>query len=91
MAKYIKESTVVEAFKWTGDNQQHEDPTWIIEAINNKKVWFNNKCTEECKLIIKTSEGTMTANRGDYIVKGVNNELHPCNPDIFEKIYEKVE
>lgn len=29
----------------------------------------------------------MKANVGDYIIKGVNGEFYPCNPDIFEKTY----
>jgi len=42
------------------------------------------------QLEIKTLEGTMCADIGDYIIKGVNGEFYPCKPDIFEKIYEKV-
>jgi hypothetical protein len=30
---------------------------------------------------IKTLEGVMTANVGDYIIKGVNGEFYPCRPD----------
>ena len=33
----------------------------------------------------------MEANKGDYIIKGVNGEFYPCKPDIFEKTYELVE
>jgi hypothetical protein len=33
----------------------------------------------------------MTANVGDYIIKGVNGEFYPCKPDIFEMTYEIVE
>ncbi len=40
---------------------------------------------------IKTLEGTMVANIGDYIIKGVQGEYYPCKPDIFEKTNEKVE
>ena len=39
---------------------------------------------------IKTLEGIMHANIGDYIITGVNGEKYPCKPDIFEKTYEKV-
>jgi hypothetical protein len=42
-------------------------------------------------LKIETLEGTMTANVGDWIIKGVNGEFYPCKPDIFEKTYERVE
>lgn len=42
-------------------------------------------------LKIKTLEGDMRAEKGDWIIKGVNGEFYPCKPDIFEKTYEKVE
>lgn len=41
-------------------------------------------------LIIPTLEGDMTANTGDYIIKGVKGEFYPCKPDIFEATYEPV-
>lgn len=28
---------------------------------------------------------------GDWVIRGVNGELYPCKPDIFEKTYEPVE
>jgi len=37
---------------------------------------------------IQTLEGTMTANKGDYIIEGVKCEFYPCKPDIFWKTYE---
>lgn len=40
---------------------------------------------------IETLEGTMTANYGDYVIKGVKGEFYPCKPDIFEATYEKAE
>ena len=39
---------------------------------------------------IKTLEGTMHANVGDWIITGVNGEQYPCKPDIFEKTYEPI-
>ena len=32
----------------------------------------------------------MIANKGDFIIKGVNGEFYPCKPDIFWKTYEEV-
>ena len=46
-------------------------------------------CYEET-MTIKTLEGDMTANVGDYIIKGVKGEFYPCKPDIFEQTYEPV-
>lgn len=42
-------------------------------------------------LRIPTLEGIMLGVEGDWIIKGVNREIYPCKPDIFEKIYERVE
>jgi hypothetical protein len=33
----------------------------------------------------------MTAEAGDYIIRGVNDEFYPCKPDIFHKTYEIAE
>ena len=40
---------------------------------------------------IPTPEGVMTAQIGDYIIKGIKGEFYPCKPDIFEATYEKVD
>lgn len=39
---------------------------------------------------IETLEGVITGNPGDYLVVGVEGEVYPCKPSIFEKTYEKV-
>ena len=39
-------------------------------------------------LYIVTLEGTMRADKGDWIIKGVKGELYPCKPDIFDSTYE---
>lgn len=30
----------------------------------------------------------MVAKTGDYIIRGVEGEIYPCKPDIFEKTYD---
>jgi len=42
-------------------------------------------------LEIETLEGTMRADPGDFIIKGVHGEPYPCKPDIFWKTYELVD
>ena len=39
---------------------------------------------------IKTLEGTMKADKGDYIITGVKGERYPCKPDVFKQTYEEV-
>ena len=33
----------------------------------------------------------MTANVGDYIIKGISGEFYPCKPNIFDATYQLVE
>lgn len=40
---------------------------------------------------IETLEGTMRANKGDWIVTGVNGEKYPVRKDIFEKTYVAID
>ena len=47
--------------------------------------------TDPPTIFIQTLEGKMRADRGDWIIKGVNGEFYPCKPDIFEKTYEPVQ
>ncbi len=86
--KYRKIPVVIDAFLWTGDQNQTEDPEWIIEAIKRKKIGFTS--TPPRDMLIQTLEGVMRAKSGDYIIKGVVGEIYPCKPDIFEMTYEEV-
>ena len=43
------------------------------------------------KFRVKTLEGTMEGNDGDWLIEGIKGELYPCKPDVFEATYEKVE
>jgi hypothetical protein len=87
MAFFKKKPVVIEAFKWTGDETQSEDPDWINAP---GVAFFENSGTPDVTLKINTLEGVMTARRGDYIIKGVKGEIYPCKPDIFLATYEAV-
>lgn len=91
MAKYRKLPVEIEAFKWTGDEHQKEDPAWICNAIRKGDVWFNKgNGVTDVGMRIRTLEGVMEAQLGDYIIKGIKGEIYPCKPDIFEATYELV-
>ena len=91
MAKYRKKPVVIDAFKWTGGHDQVEDPEWIVEAIEKDKVAIvGTRDMRGCFLRIETLEGFMTAQQGDYIIRGIQGEIYPCKPDIFEATYELV-
>jgi hypothetical protein len=42
-------------------------------------------------MLIRTLEGEMRADPGDWIIRGVQGEFYPCKPDIFEATYEPAE
>ncbi len=88
MPKYRKKPVVIEAFKWTGCEHQEDDPLWIIQAIDERGVWFKSTGVGDPCMMIKTLEGDHRANVGDYIIQGVKGEIYPCKPDIFEATYE---
>lgn len=86
MAKYRKKPVIIDAWEFDGRLDYSKTlPKEIKDAVNIVRL------TQDGKLCIKTLEGDISANRGDYIIKGVKGELYPCKPDTFGATYEKVE
>ncbi len=94
MAKYRKKPIVVEAIQWTGSNLEEIRNFVGNDLIENYIKHFDIERTlikqTLAGIAINTLEGTMIVNYGDYIIKGVNNEFYPCEPDIFKQTYEEV-
>lgn len=77
--KFRKKPVVIDAFRWTGHNMDEAFKFLGAESLNTgMEGWLE----------IETLEGTMRANPGDWIIKGVKGEFYPCKPDIFEATYE---
>lgn len=87
--KYRKKPVEIEAFQYDGDFKDREGrwyiPQFGIDAYRQEVLVFDGP-----ELYVKTLEGNMKVNIGDYIIQGVNEEIYPCKPDIFEKTYEVV-
>lgn len=96
MSKYRKKPVVIEAFQYDGDlmdsNGKYCVPKWAVKAYKEGVIYFDSQDSDSppIELFIKTLEGDHHASVGDYIIQGVQGELYPCKPDIFEKTYEKV-
>lgn len=90
MGKYRKKPVIVEAFQYDGDFMNADGtfyvPDWAKEAYEKGILYFKG----QAELYVKTLEGDHHASVGDYIIQGVNEEIYPCKPDIFEKTYEIV-
>jgi hypothetical protein len=90
--KYRKLPVVIEAVKWNGYN--FAAVSALSENIFGPYRAHEGKVPSNVKgdgdhLEIKTLEGRMRADEGDWIIKGVASEVYPCKPDIFEKTYEQ--
>lgn len=79
--KYKKKPVVIEAIQLTPEN--HDDAMEF-----SKDLYFNEDDGHINNYVVKTLEGDMVGNVGDFLIKGVNGEFYPCKPDIFEKTYE---
>lgn len=98
--RYRKKPVIVEALQWNGKNVidiynflEDKNVETQYEVNSEGKNFYIDFSGGQCvtgDLMIKTLEGTMKADIGDYIIKGVNGEFYPCKPDIFEKTYEEV-
>ena len=96
--KFRKKPVEIEAIQWTGNssvkavseflgskNQELENDDYIVKLENGTCRLGN--------LYIKTSEGLMLANIGDWIIKepfDKERKYYPCKEDIFYKTYEEV-
>ena len=91
MEKYKKKPIVIEAFQYGIDPK----PDWFIDQINSNNIktyhGIDLRCLEDYYCEIKTLEGVMRGDCYDFIIQGVNGEIYPCKPDIFEKTYEKID
>jgi len=91
MAKYRKKPVVIEAFQY-GLTDKSDLPLWAKDAMSRDLIKpFSQYGGSMRWAEIETLEGTMRANVGDYIIKGVKGEFYPCKPDVFEMTYELVE
>lgn len=96
ISKFKKKPVVIEAIRWSGNEKQ------IPEILDWAKDYLHTIPEDSGYIVpgmgyvpalgtldIPTLEGVMTAQPGDYIIKGVKGEFYPCKPDIFEATYEK--
>jgi hypothetical protein len=86
MHQFRKKPVVIEAVQWLNRKIVcPPGPLWFAAAEERGVIQLAGDV-----LYIKTLEGEMRADPGDWIIRGVNLELYPCKPDIFAKTYEAV-
>ena len=75
--QWVDNTTEIKEFCGGNANYEVEDSAWQV-----------GKGIPHETLTIHTIDGDMKAQRGDFIIKGLNGEFYPCKPDIFMKKYK---
>lgn len=81
-----KKPVIIQAVQWNGYNIEE-----ITSFTENNARFIAVEASDLPVLFIKTLEGDMRAQVGDYVLRGVRGEFYPCDRSIFEEVYEVVE
>jgi hypothetical protein len=82
--QFRKRPVVITAIQWTGANE------WDVADFMGVSPTFGTDAEGGAWVDIETLEGTMRADKGWWIIRGVKGELYPCRDDIFQATYEEV-
>ena len=87
-AKQLTEQTIKEVYEFI------HNTTVVLDSFISQEKWLDYELIVKNEgLRLKTMESdneTQIAKMGDFIIKGVEGEFYPCDPDIFKKTYEEV-
>ena len=89
--RFRKKPVEIDAMLFTGEvdkafdlmNSHGEPFPTARSAMHVRGDWSSDA------IYIKTLEGEMKVDVGDWIIRGVQGEFYPCKPDIFEATYEE--
>ncbi len=93
--KYRKKPVVIEAFQMTKERRWDNSdwPVWLLDAWQKSEhaegALYVDTSTTSSQLRINAREGIEIVSWDDWIVRGIQGELYPCAPDIFEQTYEE--
>ena len=90
MPKFRKKPVVIESVQFNGLDSYLEIVKWM-KFCGDTSALANEVKYSAPIMLLQTLEGTMTANPGDWIIRGVKNDFYPCKNEIFLQTYEPVE
>ena len=97
--KFRKKPVEIEAVQFTGSNHREvcEFITTEVDHDHYDGQGFafdpsdpSEDPSEGGEVVIKTLEGDMRGDVGDWIIRGIQGEFYPCKPDIFVATYDEV-
>jgi len=86
--KYRKKPVVIEAMRFLTLDDYLAVVAWFDEVNTGTLSAEETFQFRSPLMLVTTLEGTMAANPGDWIIRGVQGEFYPCKPDIFEATYD---
>lgn len=88
MPNFKKKPVVIEAEQFTDETKDR-----VLHWANHsgRHCYANTDLEGRPTLSINTLEGIMTANLGDWVIKGISQEFYPCKDPIFRATYEAVD
>lgn len=101
--KWRKKPVVIEAIQmprpWSTDTASDAERAEVVRQGARVYAWLMNALgapavntwwVADDGAHIATLEGVMVASPRDWLIRGVQGEVYPCKPDIFEATYEAV-
>jgi hypothetical protein len=76
MPEFCKKPTIITAEQLTA-----ESAVQLAEWCGGQHI------SSPLEVRVPTLEGTMVAQEGDWIIRGVRGEFYPCRGDIFDETY----
>lgn len=83
---FRKRPVLVEAVQFKGDN--HQEIKIFCSKINLYGIDDDGAEYLRANPLVPTLGGNILCYPGDWIIKGVNGEFYPCDPEIFKATYD---
>lgn len=82
MGRFRKKSVEIEAIRWLGPYVEGGHPF----ADEGARYRFSDGCVEVWNDL---EYDWINVPHGHWIIKGIQGEFYPCDPDVFEATYDK--
>lgn len=95
VCRYRKKPVEIDAIRFEGCEDAKpllfaDMPLWFATALSGGVIRVVDQHDDRCCLSIATLEGPMLASPGDWIIRGIEEEIYPCKDSIFRASYEPV-
>lgn len=87
MPKFRQRSTVIEAYRWLGDNELKYYPEFIDDALRTGLASITDGPNPVFKLVMLSGD-MVEVPIGDYAIATDDGNLYQCEHKIFEAAYE---